>query len=147
MHKIETRLLPISEMRLKILFLNLILTGLISVTSGHGTTTTTTTTTARAVERSCTDYAVQVCTSLELVVLAHSVTRLGDFLSSSWQIFLQKYPKYYGKFWTILHNTIFMIWLLFRQFWGKLGNFLSHRLVTLVLGSTPSREQKFLSKK
>ena len=81
MHKIETRLLPISEMRLKILFLNLILTGLISVTSGHGTTTTTTT--ARAVERSCTDYAVQVCTSLELVVLAHSVTRLGDFLSSS----------------------------------------------------------------
>ena len=79
MHKIETRLLPISEMRLKSLFLNLILTGLISVTSGHGTTTTTTTTTARAVERSCTDYAVQVCTSLELVVLAHSVTRLGDF--------------------------------------------------------------------
>ena len=80
MHKIETRLLLISEMRLKILFLNLILTGLISVTSGHGTTTTTT---ARAVESSCTDYAVQVCTSLELVVLAHSVTRLGDFLSSS----------------------------------------------------------------
>ena len=41
--------------------------------------------------------------------------------------------------WALLNNTTFMlkmIWLLFGQYWEKLGNFLFHHLVTLTTTTT-----------
>ena len=58
--------------------------------------------------------------------LSHSVTRLGNFESSWWQIFLQKWPKYLKTFWAFSKDITFkqkMQWLLLDNFWMNLEYF------------------------
>ena len=55
-----------------------------------------------------------------------SVTRLGVFESTWWQIFLQKCPKYLGYLEKLL-------WLCLSNFWKKLGYFINKQLVTLYI--------------
>ena len=60
--------------------------------------------------------------------------RIGLFFEFLGHIFFHKSSPNIRVYLGIFKNTTFMenlIWLLFRQYWEKLGNFLLHHLVTL----------------